>query len=108
MSDDWTKVHCELDTAFDRNGVGCADEATLQRWLQNLCTGNAPNETIRHREIIRGLTINHIQMARTIRELENTMRRLNASNDKTQQLIVRLTWLAVIVSAAQVIIALSR
>jgi hypothetical protein len=105
MSEDWIKVHSEMDTAFQRGEVANADEAQLQRWLQNLCTGNVPNETVRHREIIRGLTINHIQMARTIRDLEGTMQKLNAANDKTQQLVVKLTRVAVVVGIIQAVVA---
>jgi hypothetical protein len=50
-------------------------------------------------------------MARTIRQLDETMRRLNAANERTQQLLVRLTWVAVIVgviSAIATVIALFR
>ena len=105
MADDWLKTHCEVDRAFDLNQVGEATDQDLQRWLQKLCTGNVPNETIRHREIVRGLTINHLQMSRTIRNLEGTMLRLNAANDKTQHFIVRLTWIAVCVGVVQAIAA---
>ena len=40
-----------------------------------------------------------------IRELEGTMQRLNAANDKTQKLVVRLTWVAVAVGVIQAIAA---
>jgi hypothetical protein len=105
MSDDWIKIHSEIDKAFESGSIQNATEEQLQRWLQNLSTGNVPNESIRHRETIRGITINHIQMARTIQQLETTIRRLNTSNDKTQRLIIRLTWVAVIVGVFQAIAA---
>lgn len=105
MTDEWIKIHSEMDLAFQHNKVTEAKEENLQRWLQNLCTGNVPNETVRHREIIRGLTINHIQMTRTIQSLEDTMRRLNAANERTQQLVLRLTWVAVVVGVIQAVAA---
>lgn len=105
MTDDWIHVHSEMDLAFRNGKVSSADEEQLQKRLQNLCTGNVPNGTVRHREIIRGLTINHIQMARTIRALEDTMQRLNSANDKTQSLITKLTWVAVVVGGIQAVAA---
>ncbi len=111
MPDEELKVHSEMDLAFQRGEVLDASEEQLQRWLQNLCTGPVDNEKVRHREIIRALTINHVQMARTIRQLDETMRRLNAANERTQKLLVRLTWVAVVVgiiSAIATVIALFR
>ena len=81
MTDDWIKVHSEMDLAFQNDKVSDAKEEELQRWLQNLCTGNVPNEKVRHREIIRGLTIQHIQMRRIID-------RLDAESKKTQRLFL--------------------
>jgi hypothetical protein len=104
---DWIKVHCELDRACERGELKDASEEQLQRWLQNLCTGNVKNESIRHREIIRGLTMNHIQMGRTIREIEATMRTLNDSNAKAEKQMSLLTkigvGLAIIQTAAAII-----
>ncbi len=105
MSDDWTKVHCEMDSAFQRSEVRDATPDQWEQWLQNLCTGNIPNEAIRHREIVRGITINHLQMAKMICELQDTIQRLNAANNTTQQLVVRLTWIAVVVGTIQAIAA---
>jgi hypothetical protein len=111
MSNDPIKIQSEMNFAFMDGKVANATEEDLQRWLQALCTWNVPNEGVRHREIIRALTINHIQMARTIRSLEETMRRLNAANVRTQRLLVRLTWMAVLVAviqAAAAVISLTR
>lgn len=83
MSDDWIKVHSEMDQAFQRDQVASAKEEDLQRWLQNLCTGSVKNPDIHHREIIRGLTIQHIQLSRVIA-------RLDAQNTKTQKLFLAL------------------
>lgn len=105
MNDNSNKQDIGVDLAFRMGEVSKATPEQLEQWLNALCNGVVPNETVRHREIIRGLTINHVQMARTIRELEDTMRHLNASNDKTQQLVVRLTWVAVAVGLIQAVAA---
>ena len=90
MSDDWLRIHGEADRAFGQGTVCEASEEQLQRYLQNICTGAIPNDTIRHREIVRGITINHIQTARVIKELGATIARLNAQNARTERWIVVL------------------
>lgn len=100
MSDDqWLSDHSEMDEAFTHGIVGEAAPEQLEKWLKTLCTGRVPNEQVRHREIIRGITINHIQMSRMIR-------RLDESNRNTQLLVVVLTIAAVVVGVAQVIVGL--
>ena len=101
--DERSKKAGEMDLAFRQGKTRGATPEQLQEWLDVLCTGHVSNDMVRHREIIRGLTINHIQMARTIQGLEDTMQRLNAANDRTQQLVVRLTWVAVAVGIIQAI-----
>lgn len=101
MTDDLTSHRVEMDAAFRNGNVAGATPEQLERWLQSLCTGNVPNETVRHREIIRGLTINHVQMARTIRELEDAMNRLNAANEQTQKLILWMTGASLFASGIQ-------
>jgi hypothetical protein len=39
-------------------------------YLESLCSEDVPNERVRHRELLRGITIHHIQMARLIASLE--------------------------------------
>lgn len=105
MTKEWVAKYEELNAAFERGCVLDASEQQLREWLQILCTGCVPNEKIRHRDITRGLTINHIQMARTIRGLEETMRQLNLANARTQQRISLLTVVAVLVGTVQAIAA---
>lgn len=93
----------EMDQMFDGGDISKATPEQLERFLRVCCTGNIPNETVHPREIVRGLTINHVQMARTILRLEETMHRLNAANDQTQRLVVRLTWVAIIVGVVQAV-----
>ena len=80
MSNDWIRVHSEVDRAFENGTVFDASQEQLSRWLENLCTGSVPNPDVPHREIIRGITINHIQMTRLIADLNR-----------------RNTWLAVVI-----------
>src|SRR5712691_11718943 len=80
MSNDWIRVHSEVDRAFENGTVFDASQEQLSRWLENLCTGSVPNPDVQHREIIRGITINHIQMTRLIADLNR-----------------RNTWLAVVI-----------
>jgi len=107
MSEDWTHVHSEIDRAFREDTVSSASDEQLQRWLRNICNGAIPNETIRHREIVRGLTINNIQMARAIDNLKVTMRKLNSGNERTQKFVLVLTVVAVIVGAIQAFAAVA-
>ena len=58
------------------------------------------------REIVRGITINHIQMARTIRHLEETIERLDADNRRTQRLVIILAVVAVVVGIIQAVAAI--
>jgi hypothetical protein len=69
MPNDWIRVHSEVDKAFENGTVFDASPEQLSRWLGNLCTGSIPNPDIQHREIVRGITINHIQMTRLIADL---------------------------------------
>src|SRR4051812_17490853 len=66
----------------------------LRRWMILMTEGHDPAEKLQ-REINRGITINHIQTPLLINQLEETMRRLNAANDKTQLRIGILTVIAV-------------
>ena len=74
---DRTKLRSDIMTAFEEGSVFGADEQTLQTYLKSLCTEDVPNEGVRHRELLRGFTINYIQIARLIALLE-------ARNNKTQ------------------------
>jgi hypothetical protein len=73
--------------------------------LRHLCTGAVFNDYIRHRELLRGITINHIQMARTIRDLEKSLHRLNSANERTQRLVIVLAIIAVVVGTIQAVAA---
>ena len=89
MNDNWIAAHSKVDQAFQVGTVTTASDAELMSYLTTLCTGNVPNPSIQHREIIRGITINHIQMARVIT-------RLNRQN-------TILTWVVIVLAVASIV-----
>lgn len=95
----------EANKAFEANAVADASADQLSKWLQAYCCGSVTNELVKHREVIRGITINHIQMGRVIREVEGAMREIDKSNKKTQKLVVTLTIAALVVGVLQIVLA---
>jgi hypothetical protein len=91
----------ELDRAFRDWTVAHARDDQLLEMLRYLCTAGAPEEKVRHRELLRGITINHIQMSRTINDLKSTLQALNKANERTQRLLMRLTIAAFLVGFVQ-------
>jgi truncated hemoglobin YjbI len=91
----------DIKRAFQDGSVADATDEQLIEMLCHLCTENVPNETVRHRELLRGMTINHIQMSRVINNLKDTMQKLNAANKRTQWFLLVLTIVAVIVGSIQ-------
>ena len=100
------ELRAGLDQAIESGSIVDASPEQLQRWLISLTTGHIPNQMVHPREIIRGITINHIQMARTIRQLEETIERLDADNRRTQRLVITLTYVAVSVGVIQTVAAI--
>jgi hypothetical protein len=74
-----------MNQAFGDESVFDASEQELRLYLKVLCREAVPNEWVRHREIIRGITINNLMMA-------HVLRRLSRSN----------TWLSIAVGAVSV------
>jgi hypothetical protein len=68
---DRTKLGAEIATAFDQGTVFEAEEKTLRLYLEFLCSEDVPNEAVRHRELLRGITIHYIQLTRLIALLES-------------------------------------
>ena len=106
MADEADRIRSETSRAFASGAIFTASDDDLVRYLRGICTGAIPNDYVRHAEIVRGITINHIQMGRVIRELETTMRHLSAASDKTQTRITILTVVAVIVGIVQAVAAI--
>ncbi len=98
-----TIAHDDLNRVFDDGSIFKSTPEDLERYLCALGTLNIQSDSVRTKAIVRALTINHVQMARMIVDVENTMKRLNAANDQTQRLVIRLTWFAVGVGVIQAI-----
>jgi len=97
----------ELDDACNNGTIADATPEQLNNWLTVLTSRHTPVDTLKETIIVRGLAINHAQMARTIKDLEATMERLNAANGKMQDAVMRLTrvaiWVGIIQAAAAII-----
>lgn len=85
--------------AFDENTLSSCDNDTLQKHLIALANEPVPNDSIQHRNIIRGITINHILLQRHIDIL-------NKQNSKIQKWVIALAVAALIAGAAQAIAAI--
>lgn len=98
MSDNRIKLQDEISAQFAKGDVLTASDEKLQEYLMSLSSGHVPNDMVRHREIIRGMTINHIQMKRHIDGL-------NRQNSFTQKCVIALTVMSLLGTAVQAIIA---
>jgi hypothetical protein len=92
-----TALSVTMDNAFETGEILKASEETLQKYLWHLCTEGIDNERVRHRAIVRALTINHIQMQRHIDKL-------NKRNTFLQWLVISLAILAFIATGYQIYI----
>lgn len=78
------------------------DDATpqqMRRWLAAINQGAIPNEMVRHRAIINGLTINYLR-------LEQVTKSLDAQNSRTQRLVIVLAYIAIGVGILQIVVPL--
>jgi hypothetical protein len=102
-----TIAHDDLNSAFKDGSIFSSTPEDLERYIAALGAINIESEQVRNKAIIRALTINHIQASRTLKGVESTMKALNETNDKTQKLMIGLTWaaiaLAIIQSVASII-----
>lgn len=89
--EDWEKV----DTAFKDGALLSCDTRTLQNHLLALSNQQIHNESIQHRDVIRGITINHIL-------LQQHIDKLNKQNSKTQWLVIALTVASLLASVIQI------
>lgn len=86
-----------MDNDFETGKILIAPEENLQKYLWYLCSEGIDNERVRHRAIVRALTINHIQMQRHIDKL-------NKRNTFLQWLVIFLAILAFIATGYQIYI----
>ena len=96
--EDWESAN----TAFTTGTLLSCDSATLQNHLLAISNQQIRNDTIQHRDIVRGITINHILLQRHIDVLQQHITALNKQNAKTQKLVVALTLASLIGTGAQV------
>jgi hypothetical protein len=87
------------DHAFRTSKVLTDSNEKLLEHLSGLSNQNNTNSGTQHRDIIRGITINHILLQRHIDDL-------NKQNEKTQKRVIALTIAALIAAAAQAITAI--
>jgi hypothetical protein len=62
----------ETNKAFGDESAFEASEQELRLYLKVLCRESVPNEWLRHREVIRGITINNLMMAHVLRRLSRS------------------------------------
>lgn len=95
-----------VDSAFERGTVWQAPDAQLEEYMQTLATGHVPNEMVRHREIIRSMTINYIQMSRLIKRIDEEHKHAAKASDRLSRLVMVLTIVATVAGIAQVVLAI--
>ena len=83
-----------VEDAFRDGKIEEQNNESLSSFLIALSNEVMSNENVRHRDNIRGLTINHILLQRHIEWL-------NKQNSKTQKLVIVLTVAAVIIGIPQ-------
>lgn len=93
--DDYESAH----DAFRTGAIESCDNVALRRYLYGLSNQNNTNTGTQHRDIIRGLTINHILLARHIDMLEKR-------GARTQKLVIWLTVAAVFGTVVQTALAI--
>jgi hypothetical protein len=92
----------QADRAFKTGTVMSDDNATLLCHLHGLANQNNINAGTQHRDMIRGVTINHILMQRHIETLQNHITKLNSSNTKLHKWVIALAAAALITSGTQI------
>ena len=83
-----------VENAFREGTVMEQSDETLSSFLVALSNKVIQNENVRHRDIIRGITINHILLQRHIEALDR-------KNSRTTWLVILLTVAALIGTASQ-------
>jgi hypothetical protein len=84
-----------VEDAFRKGQIDATDSATLADYLTALSNQPLANERVQHRDVIRGITINHVLLQRHIADLDK-------KNALTQKLVVALTVASLIASGMQI------
>jgi hypothetical protein len=101
MNDNRTKRHDDLNRAFREGTVWDDSDDQLRTHIRTIAEDAIPNTPLAFVEIVRALVINHIQMARVIGELQETITRLNEDNGKVASRVKTLTWVCAICGIIQ-------
>lgn len=96
----------ELRKALESGDIENAPIKKLDQWLLALSTGRIANEGVRQNFIILGLAVSHFRTEQIIRRLEETIKKLNASNDRSQKVITYLAIIATLAAVVQVALAI--
>jgi hypothetical protein len=89
-----------MDQAFLSGTVFAASPDELAAWM-GLLSFTRDHRTFDTQEIIRAATINHAQTAHTVRALQKSLEVMDATNAKTQRLVVKLAYIAIGVGVLQ-------
>jgi|GEM_PF-1267577 len=110
MPADWTKVQSDMSRAFETGVIDQCSDEDLKAFLINTCTGHVPNDQVRHRELARAITINHLQMSRLIQRLNTDYQamtekatELQGAMHKINQRVLLLTGVLLVVGILQII-----
>ncbi|MGH9575819.1 MAG: hypothetical protein ACRD3R_00160 [Terriglobales bacterium] len=94
-------------SAFQRGAIVNADDETLLKHLHGLSNQYNINTGTQHRDVIRGLTIQHILLKRHVDMLQAHISRLNNQNTTLQVIVIVLAAAAVIGTGVQTYVALN-
>ena len=94
-----TENYQVVQDAFADGTVEKASSDELRAYLVTISNQVVNNDSVKHREIIRGLTLNHILLQRHISDLDS-------KNSRLQKIVLLLTVVSTIAAAAQVWAAL--
>jgi hypothetical protein len=95
MTEGQQESYDRMNAAFGQNTVHSASPETLSKYLVSLSNQPIQNSAVQHRDIIRGITINHILLQRHIDSL-------NKQNSTIQKWVIALAVAALISSVAQI------
>ena len=94
------------NTAFRMGKVLTDGNEKLLEHLSGLSNLTNTNTGTQHRDIIRGITINHILLQRHIEALQTHISALDAKNTTLQKWVAALAFAALVAGAAQAITAI--
>ena len=89
----------EANRMFRSGGIELCDKPTLTRYLLAITNQQINNQTIQHRDVIRGMWINHILLQKHIDDLDR-------KNDRLQRWFLAFAIASLIASAVQIAVAL--